>query len=72
MKNLTEEQRIREIDEIAHLFDPETGEAAKHGPNACTAQEMTYRAAVEAVQKGISPKMIEARAIVKALLHGQD
>ena len=33
---------------------------------------MTYRAAVEAVQKGISPKMMEARAVVKALLHGQD
>lgn len=72
MKNLTEEQRIREIDESAHLFDPETVEAAKYGPAACTAQEMTYRAAVEAVQKGISPKMMEARAVVKALLHGQD
>lgn len=29
MKNLAEEQRIREIDEIAHLYDPETVKAAK-------------------------------------------
>ena len=72
MKNITEDQRIREINEIACLFDAETVEAAKYGPHACTAQEMTYRAAVEAVQKGISPKMAEARAVVKALLHGQD
>ncbi len=72
MKNLTEDRRIQEIDEIACLFDPETVEAAKHGPHACTAQEMTYRTALEAVQKGISPKMVEARAVVKALLHGQD
>lgn len=72
MKNNTEEKRIQEIDEIACLFDPETVEAAKYGPAACTAQEMTYRAALEAVQKGINPKMMEARAVVKALLHGQD
>ena len=72
MKNLTEDQRIWEIDEIAHLFDRETVEDAKYGPTACTAQDLSYRAAVEAVQKGISPKMAEARAVVKALLHGQD
>jgi len=72
MKNLAEEQRIQEIDEIAHLFDPETVKAAKYGPTACTVQELTYRAAVEAVQKGVSPKMAEARTVVKALLYGQD
>lgn len=72
MKNITEEKRLQEIDEIACLFDAETVEAAKYGPTACTAQEMSYRAAVKAVQKGISPKMAEARAVVKALLHGQD
>lgn len=72
MKNTAEEKRIREIDEIACLFDPETVKAAKYGPNACTAQEMAYRAAMKAVQSGIDPKAAEARAVVKALLHGQN
>lgn len=72
MKNITEEKRLQEIDEIACLFDAETVEAAKYGPHACTAQEMTYRAAVKAAQSGIDPKAVEARAVVKALLHGQD
>lgn len=72
MKNITEEKRLQEIDEIACLFDAETVEAAKYGPHACTAQEMTYRAAVKAAQSGIDPKAAEARAVVKALLHGQN
>ncbi len=64
-----EEKRIREIDEIACLFDSETVQAAKYGPNACTAQEMAYRAALEANRRGITAKEAEARAAVKVLLY---
>lgn len=70
MNSTAEEKRIREIDEIACLFDPKTVNAAKYGPNACTAQEMAYRAAVKAAESGINPKMAEAKAAVRALLHG--
>lgn len=70
MSNTAEEKRIREIDEIACLFSPETVEAAKYGPDACTAQEMAYRAALKAVESGINPKLAEAKAVVKAMLHG--
>lgn len=87
MSNTAEEKRLREIDEIACLYDPATVEAAKYGPDACTAQEMAYRAALRAAQadevkalvkdllNGQSkndPQMADARAAVKALLHGQD
>ena len=37
---------------MASLYDAETVKAAKYGENACTAQEMTYRAAQAAAQKG--------------------
>lgn len=47
-----ERQRIQEIDAVAALYDAETVKAAKYGENACTAQEMTYRAAQKAVQQG--------------------
>ena len=69
MMNATEEQSLREIDEIACLFDAETVQAAKYGPNACTAQEMAYRAALEANRRGITAKEAEARAAVKVLFH---
>lgn len=72
MNNTAEEKRIREIDEIACLFDPDTVKDAKYGPNACTAQEMAYQAAMKAVRSGMDHKTAEARAVVKALLHGQD
>ena len=48
----TERQRISEIDAIAHLFGDDVVNAAKYGDNPCTAQEMTYRAAVESAKQG--------------------
>ncbi len=47
-----ERKRLEEIDAVAGLFDAETVNAAKYGDTACTAQEMTYRAAQKAVQQG--------------------
>jgi len=47
-----EQKRIREIDAVAALYDADTVQAAKYGENACTAQEMTYRAAQKAAQQG--------------------
>lgn len=47
-----EQKRIREIDEVSALYDADTVRAAKYGENACTAQEMTYRAAQRAAQQG--------------------
>lgn len=47
-----EQRRIQEIDELAGLYDAETVKAAKYGENACTAQEMAYRAAQKAAQQG--------------------
>jgi len=47
-----ERRRIQEIDAVASLYDAETVRAAKYGENACTAQEMAYRAAQKAVQQG--------------------
>ena len=43
-----ERQRLRDIDAIAALYDPVLVEAAKYGENPCTAQELVYRAAVQA------------------------
>lgn len=47
-----EQRRIQEIDAVASLYDAETVKAAKYGENACTAQEMTYRAAQKAAREG--------------------
>ena len=47
-----ERKRIEEIDAVASLYDAETVKAAKYGKDACTAQEMTYRAAQKAAQQG--------------------
>lgn len=77
MKNSAEEKRIREIDEIACLFDADTVQAAKYGPNACTAQELAYRAAQQAAQQGKtytnadSPDALRARAktVTRLLFH---
>lgn len=49
---LAERKRIQEIDALAGLYDAETVQAAKYGENACTAQEMAYRAAQKAAQQG--------------------
>ena len=47
-----ERQRIQDIDALASQFDAETIQAAKYGPDACTAQEMVYRAAQKAAKTG--------------------
>lgn len=47
-----ERERIAAIDEIAVLYSPEMVEAAKYGDKACTAMELSYRAAVEDAKKG--------------------
>lgn len=47
-----EQKRIQEIDAVSALYDADTVQAAKYGENACTAQEMTYRAAQKAAQQG--------------------
>jgi ATP-dependent protease ClpP protease subunit len=47
-----ERKRIQDIDEVAHLFDAETVHNAKYGENPCTAQEMTYQAALKAKGQG--------------------
>ena len=47
-----ERERIQEIDALAGLYDAETIQAAKYGEDACTAQEMAYRAAQKAAQQG--------------------
>ncbi len=47
----TERKRLQEIDAIAALYDPELVQAAKYGENPCTAQELAYKAAVEAAAK---------------------
>jgi ATP-dependent protease ClpP protease subunit len=48
-----EQKRIQEIDELASLFDRSMVNEAKYGENACTAQEMTYRAAQRAKGQGL-------------------
>ncbi|MCM1439166.1 MAG: Clp protease ClpP [Roseburia sp.] len=47
-----ERQRIQEIDAMAHLFPADMVNAAKYGPNACTAQELAYRVAQSAAKTG--------------------
>ncbi len=47
-----ERERIQEIDALAGLYDAETIQAAKYGEDACTAQEMAYRAAQKAARQG--------------------
>ena len=49
-----ERQRIADIDAIAGLFSDDIVNAAKYGDNACTAQEMAYRAALQTAQQGQS------------------
>ena len=48
-----ERKRISEIDEIAHLFDPELVREAKYGENPCTAQELAFKAAQKAAKAGL-------------------
>ncbi len=66
-----EQHRLQEISEIAGLFDLETVRAAMYGPEACTAQEMAYRAlrkmAADGRQSDVeNPAAIEAQAVADA------
>ena len=47
-----ERQRLAEIDEISALYSTDVVQAAKYGDNACSAQEMAFRAAKEAAKNG--------------------
>lgn len=47
-----ERNRLAEIDKIACIFDEDIVQEAKYGDNACSAQEMAYRAAVRAAKTG--------------------
>lgn len=47
-----EQRRLREIDEVAGALDATLVQEAKYGETACSAQELCYRAAKQAGQKG--------------------
>lgn len=47
-----ERSRLQEIDAVAGLFSTEMVNEAKYGENACSAQELAYRAAQAAVANG--------------------
>ena len=47
-----EQKRLQEIDQVAALFSEELVQEAKYGEKACSAQELAYRAAMNAAQKG--------------------
>lgn len=47
-----EQRRLREIDEVAGALDTTLVQEAKYGKTACSAQELCYRAAKQAGQKG--------------------
>lgn len=49
-----ERKRLQDIDALESQFDAQTIQAAKYGPDACTAQEMAYRAAQKAAKTGKS------------------
>lgn len=58
-----ERKRLQEIDAIAALYDPALVQEAKYGENPCTAQELAYRAAVEAATKAAG----EGKAFMAAM-----
>lgn len=47
-----EQARIAAIDEVAALFPENLVQDAKYGENACTAEQLAYRAAVNARKQG--------------------
>lgn len=47
-----EQKRLQEIDELAGLFSADLVREAKYGEKACSAQELSYRAAVDAAKNG--------------------
>lgn len=48
----SERERLRGIDEVAHLFDDALVEEAKYGETRCDARELCHRAAVNASKAG--------------------
>lgn len=58
-----ERKRLQEIDAIAALYDPALVQEAKYGENPCTAQELAYKAAVEAATKAAG----EGKAFMAAM-----
>ena len=58
-----ERRRLQEIDAIAALYDPALVQEAKYGEKPCTAQELAYRAAVEAAAKAAG----EGKAFMAAM-----
>ncbi len=47
-----ERKRLQEIDALASVIDPALVQEAKYGEKACSAQELTYRAAKAAAENG--------------------
>jgi len=47
-----EQTRLQEIDNLAGLFSADLVREAKYGEKACSAQELSYRAAVDAAKNG--------------------
>lgn len=47
-----ERDRLASIDEVATLFDADLVQSAKYGEDACSAQELAYRAARKAAKNG--------------------
>lgn len=47
-----ERDRLAAIDEVASLFDADLVQSAKYGEDACSAQELAYRAAQKAAKNG--------------------
>lgn len=58
-----ERRRLQEIDAIAALYGPALVQEAKYGEKPCTAQELAYRAAVEAAAKAAG----EGKAFMAAM-----
>lgn len=49
-----ERDRLQKIDEVSALFDSDLVQAAKYGDDACSAAELSYRAAQKAAKNGKS------------------
>lgn len=47
-----ERKRLKEIDEVADLFDPALVNEAKYGENPCDAKDLAFRAALAAKKQG--------------------
>ncbi len=58
-----ERRRLKDLDTIAGLYDPELVYEAQYGDNPCTAQELAYRAAVESATKAAG----EGKAFLAAM-----